>query len=204
MMAFNHLLVVIILIRLLKLDHNEAFVAILFGFLIDLDHLMGIPSFINEHGWAAIFNMDSLLHNDIQWKSAMHGTEAFLVVSVISLLFRMYIPVLFWGVHIFMDWAQVTHWNIVAWPEPMFMLFFGTILLYIEHRIYSDSVYEGNRSWRNFLSFIWIRFVNFWKDIFPLHRIPQGCKAAAEAKRKGKKNILRHALNDCDKEPPQR
>lgn len=203
MMAFNHLLVVIILIRLLKLDHNEAFVAILFGFLLDLDHLMGIPSFINEYGWAAIFNMDSILHNDVQWKSAMHGAEAFIVVSAISLLFRMYVPILFWSVHVLMDWAQVTYWNIIAWPELLFMLILGGALLYIEYRIYSESIFDDRKSWKNFLTFIWKRTINFWKDIFPLHRIPRGCKAVTKAKREGKKNVLRHALNECDKEPPQ-
>jgi len=202
MMAFNHLLVVIILIRLLKLDHNEAFVALLFGFLLDLDHLMGIPSFINEYGWVAIFNIDSLLHNEVQWKSAMHSSEAFIVVSVISIFFRMYIPIMFWSIHILMDWVQVTYWNIIAWPELIIMIIFGIILLSIEFRIYSDSIPKERRSHKNFLRFLWIRMINFWKDIFPLHRIPRGYKATTKARRKGKKNILLHAFNECDKEPP--
>jgi len=183
-MAFNHILVVVILIKLLHLDRNEAFVAILFGVLLDLDHLMGIPAYIGEYGWVAVFNIDSLLHNDVQWKSSMHGTEAFLVVSAISLLLRMYIPLLFWALHVLMDWIQVSYWNIVAWPEVLLVLGFTALMFYMERRVYQESVREEARSVGNYVRFVWVRTVSFWLDVFPVKRISQGCRKAWEKEKK--------------------
>ncbi|MFA7341799.1 MAG: hypothetical protein WCY65_01325 [Candidatus Methanomethylophilaceae archaeon] len=203
MMAFNHILVVIILIKVLHLDRNEAFVAILFGVLLDLDHLMGVPAYISEYGWAAVFNIDSLLHNDVQWKSSMHGAEAFIVVSAVSILLRMYIPLLFWSVHVFMDWVQVSYWNIVAWPEVFFMALLGGVILYMELRIYHDSVREDLRSPSNYIRFLWIRTIRFWSDVFPLERIPQGCRDALEIE-KGWRQSRLHSIRPGGKGKPPR
>ena len=114
----------------------------------------------------------------------MHGAEAFLVVSAISILLRMYVPILFWSVHVIMDWVQVSYWNIVAWPEILIMIILGGTVLYMELRVYQDSVREELRSPRHYIRFLWTRVVRFWWDVFPVERIPEGCKSAMGRRKK--------------------
>ncbi len=106
MLAITHVVVSLLIIQILVLDRNEAFVALMFGVFIDVDHLFGLGHYAESRGVASIFDIKSMLHAGGQWKSLMHNPVAVMVVGPASIASRLAIPLLFWAVHIGMDFAE--------------------------------------------------------------------------------------------------
>src|SRR4030066_378891 len=50
MLALTHIVASLLLIQLMTLDRNDAFVALLFGVFIDLDHLFGLKNYAESVG----------------------------------------------------------------------------------------------------------------------------------------------------------
>ncbi len=186
-MFFNHLLVTLILIKVLNLDRNQAFLAIVFGVLIDLDHLMGLPAYVISHGWPALLSVDTFMHNEIVWKSAMHGAGGFFVVLGISLVLRMYVPFMFWGLHMVMDWTQTTFWGIVSWPEFVFLALFGGILAVMMWTDYCDarSITHSRNESPSYVQYVCNNLSDLGRDVLPLERIPNGIKGIASTIQNG-------------------
>lgn len=108
MLAVTHLVVSLLLISLLNLDRNDTFVALLFGVFIDVDHLLGLKGYVDAHGVGGVLDIDSLVSADGQWKSLLHSPVAAMVVGPVASASRLGLPLLFWGIHISMDYAEDT------------------------------------------------------------------------------------------------
>lgn len=138
MLAVTHLLFVLLFIRLLDLDGNEAFVALLFGVFIDLDHLMGMPEFIHQNGVASIADAEAFMTSDIQWKSLFHSPVAVLVVAPVAIAFRYMFPLLIWGSHLLMDWVQEAYLGLFSFAEIALLMLMLSIYGWIEYRAFME------------------------------------------------------------------
>lgn len=117
MLAITHLVVTVLLIQLMTLDKNDSFVALLFGVFIDVDHLLGLKGYIEVHGVAGVLDTDSLMQADGQWKSILHNPMAVMVVGTVSAASRIAVPLIFWSVHISMDWLEDTFLGVFSITE---------------------------------------------------------------------------------------
>ncbi len=106
MLAITHLIVTLLLITLLNLDKNDSFVALLFGVFIDVDHLLGLKDYVAANGLASVLDLGDLMQPEGQWKSMFHNPVAVMVVGPVSTGSRLALPLLFWGVHMVMDYLQ--------------------------------------------------------------------------------------------------
>ncbi|OGS41834.1 MAG: hypothetical protein A3K67_03095 [Euryarchaeota archaeon RBG_16_62_10] len=146
MLAITHLLVSLLLIQIFLLDRNDAFVALLFGVFIDADHLIGLQSYAKANGIMAVFDFDSLMHADGQWKSLMHNPVAAGIVAPISIMSRLAVPLLFWAAHIAMDFVEDAYLGIFSTPEAIFALLVGLSLVSIRYGRYIESFSTGTLS----------------------------------------------------------
>ncbi len=131
MLAITHVVVSVLLIHLLTLDRNDAFVALLFGVFIDLDHLLGLGGYVQSKGVVGLFDTHSLMNPGGQWKSMLHNPISLGVVAPISVGWRFAIPLLFWGVHLSMDWAEENVLGNFSVAEMLLVLMAGTLLVAI-------------------------------------------------------------------------
>ncbi len=143
MLAITHLAVSLLLIQLLSLDRNDAFVALMFGVIIDVDHLFGLNSYAKTNGIASIFDLKSLMNADGQWKSLLHSPISIMIVGPISTASRIAVPLIFWGIHISMDWLEDSLLGVFSGPELILMACASGTLLWIRYSfyksLYSDS-----------------------------------------------------------------
>jgi hypothetical protein len=146
MIAITHLVVSLLLIELLTLDRNDAFVALLFGVFIDFDHLIGLEKYAKANGIRAVFNFDSLTHAGGQWKSLMHSPMAIGVVGPLSVASRLMVPLLFWGVHILMDFVEENYLGNFSAPEAMLLAIASIGLVTMRYGRYLQSYAEGTFS----------------------------------------------------------
>jgi hypothetical protein len=157
MIAITHLVVSLLLIELLTLDRNDAFVALLFGVFIDFDHLIGLKDYAKANGIRAVFDLDSLTHADGQWKSLLHSPVAIAVVGPISVASRLMIPLLFWGVHISMDFVEESFLGNFSTPEAMLLAISGIGLVTIRYGKYLQSYAAGTFSQYLRIEFGWLK-----------------------------------------------
>jgi hypothetical protein len=136
MLAIAHLFVVMLLIRQLDLDRNEAMVGMLFGVFIDLDHLLGIPNYVNANGVNGLTNTESLLSSGIQWKSILHSPIAIMIVAPASMAFRFAVPLSFWGIHVLMDAFQIEYLGVASAVEIVFIALLFLALIWTEFRVF--------------------------------------------------------------------
>lgn len=137
MLAITHLVVTLLLIHILVLDRNDAFVALVFGVLIDLDHLMGLKDYADAHGVRALMDWDTLVNPGGHWKSILHNPVAIALVGPLSAVSRLGIPLLFWGIHMIMDMVQESCLAQFSTAEEMLLLFSSAALIAIRYTAYS-------------------------------------------------------------------
>jgi hypothetical protein len=133
MLSITHIVVTLFLIQFLTLDRNDAFVAMLFGVFIDVDHLFGLVKYTQVNGVASIFDFHSLMNPEGQWKSILHSPIAAAVVTPLSFAFRLAIPLLFWSVHLLMDFAEQTYLGHFSGLEAGLFIFAGLGLLTLRY-----------------------------------------------------------------------
>ncbi len=146
MIAITHLVVSVLLIELLTLDRNDAFVALMFGVFIDLDHLIGLKNYAKANGIQAVFDFDSLAQADGQWKSMLHNPVAVAVVGPISVASRLMIPLLFWGVHVSMDFVEENFLGNFSTLEAVLLTVAGIGFVTIRYGKYHQSYAAGTFS----------------------------------------------------------
>ncbi len=151
MLALTHLLLVLLLISWFGLDRKVAFSTILFGVLIDIDHIIGIVEFVGQQGWGNVLNIQAALESDIQWKSLLHSPEGIMFVAPVVLSSRMVIPLVAWSLHLVMDHVQVHYLGIMSPVELLIMALLALCLLLIDRSRY--VALGGRTSMRPF--FIW-------------------------------------------------
>lgn len=118
---------------MLNLDRNDAFIALVFGVFVDLDHLFGLRQYTEARGITALLDFDSLMNPGGQWKSMFHSPLAVGIIAPLSFGSRLAIPMLFWGVHLLMDFAQDTFLGLFSAPEAMLLVLAGLALASIRY-----------------------------------------------------------------------
>jgi len=134
MLAVTHLIVSLLLIYLLTLDRNDAFIALLFGVFIDLDHLFGLKEYAEARGIEALFDVEALSNPGGQWKSMMHSPIAVMVVGPVATASRLAIPLIFWGMHVLMDYVQDALLGILSFPEIALLVSASALLIGLRYR----------------------------------------------------------------------
>ncbi|MGQ9586759.1 MAG: hypothetical protein ACUVT7_00010 [Thermoplasmata archaeon] len=143
MLAVTHLIVSLLLIQLFLLDRNDAFVALLFGVFIDVDHILGLKDYVQANGFSAVLDFDSLSHAEGHWKSLMHSPTAVAIVAPLALASRLAIPLVFWGVHILMDYVEDSFLGVFSAAEATFLVIVTLTLVVVRYRKYLDSFSSG-------------------------------------------------------------
>lgn len=143
MIAITHLVVSLLLIQLLYLDRNDAFVALMFGVFIDLDHLLGLGDYAKANGIKAVFDFGSLTDAGGHWKSLFHSPVAIAVVGPLSIASKLAIPLLFWGIHIAMDFVETTYLGIFSAPEGVFLGLAAFAFVSVRYADYLKSYSSG-------------------------------------------------------------
>lgn len=143
MLAITHLVVSLLLIQLMMLDKNDAFVALMFGVFIDLDHLMGLGNYARPRGISSIFNLHSIMQAGGQWKSMLHSPMAVAVVAPLSTASRLAIPLIFWSVHIGMDYLEESVLGNFSSTEAILLAFAGIAFIGIRYAKHLESAAEG-------------------------------------------------------------
>lgn len=163
-----------LIIRQLDLDRNEAMIGMLFGVFIDIDHLLGIPDFVNENGASNLTNPESLLNSGVQWKSTLHNPIAVLIVAPASIAFRFVIPLSFWGIHVAMDTIQIEYLGIASIAEITLMLSLFIAMMWTELRLFNNQNHVHERSTRKFVSWEMKRITWVLNSVNPIskNRIP--------------------------------
>lgn len=150
-MAITHLAVSLLLIQLLMLDRNDSFVALTFGVLIDLDHLFGLKEYVGAQGIGGVLDFESLMNADGQWKSMLHTPAAAMVVGPVATASRLALPLLFWGVHISMDFAEDTVLGLFSACEMLLLSGSVLALLWISYR--KVSMFQPDLGFAGFVSY---------------------------------------------------
>jgi hypothetical protein len=142
MLSITHIVVSLLLIQVLSLDRNDAFVALVFGVFIDLDHLFGLKEYTQANGIAPLLSMDNLVNPGGHWKSLMHSPIALAVVGPLSIASRLAIPLIFWGVHLAMDAAQ-DFIGAFSQSEAMILFFSAFALITLRYSKFVESGHYG-------------------------------------------------------------
>ena len=143
MLALTHLIVSLLLIQLLTLDRNDAFVGLLFGVFIDVDHLIGLKDYTQTNGYAAVFDLDSITNPGGHWKSLFHSPVAVAVVGPLSVASRFAIPLVFWGIHVAMDFVEETFLGNFSGVEAMLFAMVGIAFVSLRYAKYLESYARG-------------------------------------------------------------
>jgi len=144
MLATTHLIASLLLIQLMSLDRNDAFVALLFGVFIDVDHFFGLKDYVAANGASGLFHLEDLMHPEGQWKSLLHSPMAAVVVGQVSVASRLAIPVLFWGAHLVMDYVQESFLGVFSIAEMAFCASLLSILVWIRYSGFARDRPEGS------------------------------------------------------------
>jgi hypothetical protein len=107
MLTPTHLMVVVLAAMVLRLNRDEWFVALMFGVVIDADHLFAMPRYVSDNGWDALLRQSWDDGSGLPWKSWFHYPVSALVVGYLSVGWRLALPLAFWSAHLGMDWLQL-------------------------------------------------------------------------------------------------
>jgi hypothetical protein len=143
MLSITHIVVSLLLIQILNLDRNDAFVALVFGVFIDLDHLFGLKDYTKANGFRSLMDFHTLVNPGGHWKSMMHNPVALAVVGPLSVASKLAIPLVFWGVHISMDFIQESFLGEFSQAEAMLLVFSGFALVTLRYSKFVESGYCG-------------------------------------------------------------
>jgi hypothetical protein len=144
MLATTHLIASILLIQLVSLDKNDAFVALLFGVFIDVDHFFGLKDYVSANGASGLFHLEGLMHPEGQWKSLLHSPMAAIVVGQASVASRLAVPVLFWGTHLLMDYVQESFLGVFSITEMMLCALILSVLVWMRYCGFVRDCPEGS------------------------------------------------------------
>lgn len=115
----SHLLATLVACSLLSLvrpmSPRDWILAIGFGVVIDLDHLLQFPQYIASHGWGQL-QPATIARWGGEWQGFMHTPWALLVVVPACLIFGSLIPAAFWGLHMVQDFVVARH--LVVFGSP--------------------------------------------------------------------------------------
>lgn len=103
------LLLGLLLARFRPFEARDWLLAVGFGVAIDADHLLQFPAYVATHGTAAL-TPTAMLHWGGAWQGFMHTGWALLLVLPAMLVFRSWLPLVFWGLHMVQDFVVARHY----------------------------------------------------------------------------------------------
>jgi membrane-bound metal-dependent hydrolase YbcI (DUF457 family) len=98
MNVITHLLVSLFLIELTGITGLDILWAITFGVLVDLDHVIKIPLYLKENRFKIVRLWD--------WRTPFQEPISYLWIVPLSLYFQTWVPVLFFTVHLCLDYMM--------------------------------------------------------------------------------------------------
>lgn len=115
MMLPSHLLATLLVGLLLSIawrrfQARDWLLALGFGVVIDLDHLIQVPRYVMLHGWEAFLHPAGMMSWGSQWQGFMHTAWGLPLVLGASVAFRSAWPGLFWGLHMVLDFVVARHY----------------------------------------------------------------------------------------------
>lgn len=112
MMLPSHLLATLLACALLAhvrpLAPRDWLLALAFGVAIDLDHLLQLPAYVAAHGFEGL-TPASMLRWGGAWQGLMHTPWALLLVVGACFAAWSWVPLAFWGLHMFQDFVVARH-----------------------------------------------------------------------------------------------
>jgi len=156
LLVFTHFAFVVFLGMLLSLDRDEWLAALTFGVLIDADHLFAMPRYVTDNGWGAVLRPTWDDGSGLPWKSLFHYPIGVFVVAPLSIGWRFFVPLLFWGTHLIIDWFQIETIQYSALIESAFLALVLTGILYLGFRRWDEL--EPGRGIRAYLYHLKMEF----------------------------------------------
>jgi len=98
MNPFVHTIVTLFLIRFFKLTGREKIFALLFGVLIDLDHLIKIPLYFKKYGFKVV--------RHFRWRTPLQEPISLLWIIPLAIYLDSWVPPLFFLSHIVLDYTM--------------------------------------------------------------------------------------------------
>lgn len=154
MMAPSHLLATLILgfllAKVVPWDARAWLLALAFGVAIDLDHLLELPRYLAAEvpakGWAALAP-SALLAHGAAWQGVFHQPLGAVLVLAASLAFRSPVPLVFWGLHMVLDFVVARHYVRFGGPVEWGLVAAGAVALALlalgHHRTVAPTVPFG-------------------------------------------------------------
>lgn len=122
-------------------DRREWALALGFGVLIDLDHALALPAYLANAGAAGLAPAAMAAHG-AAWQGVMHTPWGLLVAIAAGAATRSprraWVPLAFWGLHMFQDFVVAIRW--VRFGSP---LEFGVALALL-----ASAAVLAPRDWR--------------------------------------------------------
>lgn len=143
MLTPTHLMVVVLAAMIMRLNRDEWFIALMFGVVVDADHLFALPRYVSDNGWDAVLRQTWDDGSGLPWKSWFHYPVSAIVVGHLSLGWRFALPLAFWSTHLGMDWLQLQLATYNTIVESAVLLAATGGVLYID---YSDWSRRTGRS----------------------------------------------------------
>jgi hypothetical protein len=163
MLTTTHLAVTVLLCLILNLNRDEWFVALMFGVMIDADHLFAAPRYVSHNGWAALLRRSWDDGSGLPWRSLFHYPVGAFVVVPLSIGWRYLLPVLFWAMHLELDYIQNAT---LSWSTPIettVMISSCLGIVFILYRNWSDANPDGD--FRQFIQTMRLRLAGYGSAI---------------------------------------
>ncbi|MHA1941513.1 MAG: hypothetical protein ACXABI_05345 [Candidatus Hodarchaeales archaeon] len=93
-----HVLVTILFIKIGDLAGVDIFWAILFGVVIDLDHLIKAPLYLKQNGFKTV-----RLWN---WRTSLQEPVSYLWIIPLAVYLQTWVPVFFFTIHLILDYMM--------------------------------------------------------------------------------------------------
>ncbi len=153
MLTPTHLIVCVFIGLLLHLNRNEWFVALTFGVVIDVDHVFALPRYVSDNGWSAILRPTWDDASGLPWRSLLHEPVGGFIVGYLSIGWRLMLPLIFWGVHVFMDRLQIEFIDYSTPIESAILIgaVFGSFVIGYHRWV----VISGEKTWSRYLMHLW-------------------------------------------------
>lgn len=143
MMFPSHLLATLLGCALLALARpvapKEWLLAIAFGVVIDLDHLLQLPQYVATHAWSDMTPAD-IARWGSEWQGFMHTPWALALVVPATFVFASWMPLAAWGLHMVLDFVVARHYVVFGsateWAIIGTMLLALATLLVRDHRLH--------------------------------------------------------------------
>lgn len=163
MLTTTHLAVTILICLILNLNQDEWFIALMFGVMIDADHLFAAPRYVSHNGWGALLRRSWDDGSGLPWKSLLHYPVGAFVVVPLSVGWRYFLPVLFWAMHLELDYIQNAA---LSWSTPIEATLMTSScigIVFVLFRNWGAAHPEGD--FRQFIQIIHIRLAGYGSAI---------------------------------------